>query len=562
MLPPDTLFADARSGYIFYLAQLQAAIGGGGSDVTLNAATELAAGTSVSVDGSGGANQTWGPAPDVDGLVTLLNGANIGTAQGYDGVTLVLSPSKFVVWGATNSLIGAQACSVDADGTITPGPVDTSTPSIYVSTDFHILQDGVGGTFLGTGGNPTAAALSANTFLAAYNDGTNSNSFTVAVGSVDSDNNITYGTPVVVDTTPLGDPHMEIVIVVLSATSFALVYAASDSLIAAGSIVGTDITVGTPVSLSGANNTLTAGMLTSTSVLVGTVVGGVSTVTVASVVGGTGVILGTPVGAPDSVNGGHVLVLTPTSFVLSEGGTTSTGAQQVYAGTVDGTTAEIGLPLAVGQPSPNAIAGPWRLNATQFLLTGGLGSPYILTVNGTGVSLTVQPKALSIGLGPGGTTVIGQGGGSPIAVNPPAVLSDQMFMFVDNNVSIYQESSSGQVSAPIGHQYFSWYWLFALSPTRALASIIDNSGVFKARVINVNPSNSGPIGFVAAAASPGDNVTVTTSGIASGFTGLTPGANYYHNGDGTITLGNTGRFAGVALAGGQSLLMAPLPMAA
>ena len=68
-----------------------------------------------------------------------------------------------------------------------------------------------------------------------------------------------------------------------------------------------------------------------------------------------------------------------------------------------------------------------------------------------------------------------------------------------------------------------------------------------ARLIKYEPINGGPIGFVASAVTSGDPATVTLQGVATGFTGLTPGAYYYENGDGTLTTANTGHVAGYAL---------------
>ena len=87
-----------------------------------------------------------------------------------------------------------------------------------------------------------------------------------------------------------------------------------------------------------------------------------------------------------------------------------------------------------------------------------------------------------------------------------------------------------------------------------MALLIDGANNFIARVITFEPINSTPIGFASSACTATQSCTVTLNGIANGFSGLTAGAHYYIDGDGTLTPGNTGYSAGVALTSSTLLI--------
>ena len=508
----------------------------GGSTITLTAGTDLAAGTAVSIDSSGHAVQTWGPAPNVASLVPLLAGNPLKAAP-YDAAILILSATQFIVFDSTDAAAnGAQACSISGS-TITCGSIDVSVPSknaMFIGYNPSVEA-----------GIPAAAPLTGNLFVAAYIDPTSQN-LNIAAGSV-SANVISYGSPVQV--IAQGATYAQMI--KLSASSFAILTKAADNTvqIAAGTVSGTAITLGTPITVAAAQGAglPTFAALSSSAVLVSYSDGNSGNIGTAVVVSvsGTTCTLNTPQTAPGS-SGAVIAVLTPTSFVLTD-------FTRLFAASISGTTISFGSPVSIGFLNTAINIVPYSsilpFNTTQFILqASALGSPRVGTVSGTTITSLTDPEYLG-----GQPSGISDDIGTPLVTTafayvPAAVLSSSLFIFADSNFSIYEGDNTGVVSGRIDHQLLAGYWLYPLSSTQALALLVDQQGKAFARLINAQPINTGPVGFTAAAVSSGNPATISFTGPVSGFSGLTPGAQYYVNGDGTVTTANTGHPAGVALS--------------
>jgi hypothetical protein len=509
--------------------------GGGGNTITLTADTNIAAGTSASIDSNGNAVQTWGPAPQLASTVALFNGA---TANADGMATLVLGENNFVSFQYG---VGAQAASI-ADGEISLGTMDTSGPSA--------------GTFIQGPGNstPSAVALTDSLYVMAGNF--SSGNAAVAAASVGGGNAITPGAAVALAAQASGASAGAsfFSLTKLTGSLFAIAYILADSSawIAFGSVGGETITLGTPVELTSNSASVwpVVATLGSASVFVAFCDGNNSsqlTGAVATVSGVTATIHDTAtVSQINSFSAISLVALTATQVVMA----TTNDQGLVAAAITDGTAVGFGAVSTVLNMGNNPYL--YLLSASGFLaLNGGTGvGPYQASISGTTIDVTLPPPNI---------------GGYLAAIvditlfGPIAVLTSELWMFTDTANSIYEGSASG-ISPEVEHPLLlsgSSYWLYPLSATLALATLIDLAGVAHARLVNANPINSSlPVGFVAEACSEGDQCTITVSGSCPGFSGLSPGTQYYKNGDGSVVTANTGHPAGVALSSSELLIAA------
>jgi hypothetical protein len=552
----DILFAN---GWTTATPQQQTVFGGNNRSTTTFtaiAATALSSGRSVSINPSGQAQQTWGPSPNVDNVVTLMDGLSLSNWQeAYQATALILSSSLAVAfYSAAGSLDpngGAQPLSIDLDTeVITPGPRDTQTPSVDAAVNFTPLT--IISANLGTVGAPTGVAMTDKTFVLAFNDSTNSSNFSVACGTVNNDLTINYGDTVQVASQSLQGAEQVNIVKLPGVAAFAMSYWLADtsSWIVIGTVSGTMITLGTPLST---DNLYQMDPLTATA-LIGCASTG-STIEVAVIsVSGTTPTVGTPaVVTPAGVQQPRVAAMSAGSFVM----TNSANLSQIWAGTVSGDVADVGDPITIGPTTAGGfISGPFRFTETLAIIgTQFSGSQIIVEVDGLDVDVASGPTAL-LGL-PSSFAVSGNpegGGATPYATNAPAVLTDALFLFVDNNMTIYESDASGNLSKGVVHPGFKGYWLYPLNAEHALATFVNSIGLMQTRIIGGNAiAADGPAGFVSQDYDEGSTATIQTSGVVSDLTDqagntLAPGKPYYHNGDGSITAGNTGHRAGTALS--------------
>jgi hypothetical protein len=508
--------------------------GGGGSTITRTADTDIAAGTSVSVNGSGHAVQTWGPAPQIAGTATLFGGAvTDGTLT-----AISLGPSSFV---AANDSLGLQAGSING-GVVSVGAVEASAVSKAIATI----------TYGANNGNFQAVGLTSTSFVAAYNDPTTGN-LNVVVATIDGSNDLEYGTARQVANTP-GAFGFAAAIIAPSSTKFVLTYTDGSGAVwaVAGSVSGSSITLGTPVELTTAGQGAVIVELEAASVLIGYQDGNVSNELSLVQVGITGTAL-TPSETPFNISADEsqpagLAALTSSSAVLWG------VSENLYAVEISGATINVGSGVNVNTAAQGAAL--YVLNSTT-VMGWYTTQNFLATVSGLDLDVALQAFLFPPGdLGGLGNTT---GGKYPNFFGTAAVgLAGDLAIVANINFSIFETNAEAVLSSPVNHQFLTGYWLYTLGTT-ALATLLDINGVAYARVITPNPINNGPIGFVNSAVSEGGTATIQTSGIVPDLTdqagdALTPGTTYYHNGDGSIVTANTGHKAGLALTSSSLLI--------
>jgi hypothetical protein len=474
--------------------------------------------------------QTWGPAPNVADITALFDSAAL-VPSNYPVATLILGAGQFVSFDIS---VGAQAGSI-ASGVVSVGSFDSSVPSA------NVTAFGLNNAFI------NGAKLTSSSFVLAYND-PDSGNLTVAVGTIDGSNNISYGTPVEV----VAQAASSISVAPLGATTFALGYVGADNTVnlAIGLVSGSSVSFpdGSSTQLTSNGSALLIVDLSAT--LVAAVYNdannsGLATANTVSISGTTPSPGAADTASADTDSPSAIAALGGTSFVFA---TAKLYAASETAGTTTVGTGYVNSRL-IG--SPAALAG---LSSTTF----------VSSYKGFGV-FSVDADTLAISLSSSyqfpPTNLPYLLNGSILSYGAIAAISSSLFILNDVNFSIYEGDTSGNV-AQVQHQSLTGYWLYKLDSGHALATLLDINGVAHARVIGIEPINNGPIGFSASAVSEGDQCTVTLAGgTVSGMTdqagdALTPGATYYHNGDGSIVTANTGKKAGVALTTSELLIAA------
>lgn len=542
---------------------LTASGGGGGGDVpiSLTAATNLAAGTAVSVNASGQAVQTWGPAPDFASLTTIfsdfvspgnnywnylsLGGGNYiamsSTPGGPSGgVVAISTTASSITLGtflsdATFANVVASVAGTDPGGLVNASVAALSTSSFVITyadpgnsffQTFKVGTISAGVTSMGAAAAVAqagdlvgaVASLTSSLFIGGYDDGTD---YWLVAGTV-SGNTITLGTPVSVTTT---GGHVPIAVLPLTATTFVAFYPdhANSDLITAvvGTVATRTITLGTPVALAassvlvGSDSFLWVNTFDAAHFLVSWRVTATANAIAAGSISGT-----TPSwGAIVNVQG--------------VGGATGAATGPSYFAILD--SSHVAVALNNGTPSVQLYT-----RSSNTLTPGTL-----LAINYGSVS---PPLPLAGGgATPAGTATYISGFTNIVA------MSSSLFMLDDGLASVYEMDTSGDTSPFVQHPGTGGYQI-ALSGSSYVLAMFDDfpSLSVKARIINSNPVNpTASIGCVAAGVTAGNAASIVTTGACGGFTGLTVGAQYYSNGDGAVTTANTGHPIGVAISATQ-----------
>lgn len=523
----------------------------GGSTITLTANTNLAAGTAVSVNSAGHAAQTFTAAPSIANTATIFAAPTYTsppTNVASPGV-VALSPTLFVAFQANRGTTGAW-----------PG-----VGAVAFSVSGNVITVGSPSASGGLSNMQAVAALDATHFVYAYYDG--SANLKLQVGSV-SGMTISLGAAVEAVAAPgtMSSPD-RVGIVALSSSAFLFTYSDGSSNVwyVVGLVSGTTITLGTP-SHSGLPDISSIDLipiaLSATSVvLVWIDTGNSNAVTAAAgAVSDTTVTLGTPSTVAGSTEDKTSLIgakVDGTHFCVTWGASAPIDAQFAAAGSVAANAVTWGAKVSVNpnwyQPSmfvnvlsPSLIAFyagsllPTLATLSDVTLTPAIGAP---------LPVDVVPNSI----GPNGNTTAPSGTSN---VFPPVVGVGTNLLFVDGLWNLYEETSAGIVSPPIAHPGIITYAFAPISSTQALALLIDNATNILARVITFQPINSRPIGCVASPVTSGGSATITLIGACSGFSGLTPGSEYFANGDGTLTAGDTGWSMGIAISSSQ-LIVSP-----
>lgn len=506
--------------------------GGGGSSITLTAGTDLAAGTAVAINSSGDAVQTWGPAPNIPGVVTLIpNTAVANTNENLSASINLQDSTHFLGWvNADTAIVVAASVSgtIITVGTPVAAPADTT---IY---DLATLSDAL---FVGLGNASPAAVFAASISALAITVGAAANT----------------------------DVNGNAGIVALNSTTFVVAGAASGPNIQAGTVSGTTITLGAAINVGSQNlgNAQLAALSSSLFVLAYNDAANDQNLTVvAGTVSGTTVTLGTPVVVADTTVSANpaIAALSATSFVvLFPNGPGAAGSlAQAVVGTVATRTVTLGTPVIVAQsyePSDlgaNGVQIPRPsiavIDSTHVAFGAGPALPQVYTVSGTTLSagaISTVSNALAR------ANSLGNG----LQINSVVAAGSELVV-VDGLSSVFEIGQSGGAVSPyFEHGNLVNYGLSPLTSSTVLAWFQDLSTNLQARVITVEPiSPGGPVGFVASSVTDGDPATVNISGITGGFTGLTTGTEYFVSGDGTITTANTGHPAGVAVSSTEILI--------
>lgn len=510
-----------------------------GSSVNLTASGALAAGTAVAVNASGNAVQTFSAAPNVAGTATVIAAPTGGGQFGSPSV-LALDASHFLVVGpdisGVPSLPWAVAVPLSVSGaTVTVGTANTDA-------SFQTLQ--------------SAAALDATHFVYAYTDPGNSNLLTLRVGSI-SGGVVTLGTAQATAGTATPSPQP---LAALSATKFVLVYMLSGQAnFVVGTVSGTTITLGSPGAgtlPAGSIGLAVVGLSASEAAMAYVDAGTSRTAIAACTVSGTTLTEGTPALIASTAPANSVVnvaVVDSTHVCVAWQEISGATGYQGFAAvaSVSGTTATWG---GVATVSDAASVAPFVsvLSASELAFVAGYTGPALASLSGATLTVTL-----------GTPLPVPYVGGTPLSLSnntfplypPMAALDASHLMWVDGSWNLYEQDTSGNVSPPIAHQGLYSYALFPVDSTRVLTVFTDYAGSVKARVIAYNAiTPSGPVGFTASSVVNGGIATVVSSGVIGGFSGLTVGARYYVNGDGTLTTANTGYPAGVATSATQILV--------
>jgi hypothetical protein len=526
----------------------------GAGTLTLTADTNIAAGTSASIDSSGGLAQTWGPTlgtPTAIWAPPYVAG-NQGERFGPPTPTLILDATHFVSFmtvspGAVGMPQGAAACSISG-GAISCGAVDSSAPNI-----FNYGGDGMPPPF---GQFYPAAALSASLYVALYQDGS-SNPIVAACGI--SANVISCGTGVSVGSTGGPDEYNSQRVFGLSSTSFAVIYqdGSLNDWIVIGTVSGTAITLGTPAEFATSVNDLTAVKMDATHLVASYQIGAATDV-IGFSVSGTTPTAGTPVAVTSGSGTSPWLTsLSATVFAWS-GGQDQPAPVLVLTGSISGSSVTLGTGVEIN---------------TAFVLS--IGATYISAVDATHfVALTDAPElcsesSLTTTCAPMQDTPAQDMAASPatsyshvlsysnVFGSIPAVLSSSSVLETDSFHNLF-EYDGAVISPSLHQQAILWSNVYPLDSTHALDVYVDKNVGIDAVVITAHPQASAPVGFAPVACTAAQPCTIDLSGPVSGFSGLTAGENYYVNGDGTLTTTNTGHPAGIALSASM-LLALPQP---
>jgi hypothetical protein len=554
-LSEKTLLQDAATAYVFPATELESLIGG--SSVTLLTGTNIAGGTAISVDGSGNAVQTWGPAPNFDGVVPLGYQGSADIQQNIGSAILEMGGNVFVAFLPGT---GAIAFSVDpATGQITPGPLNTTSPLGLVGWSTAAFNSPFSSA-------PAAVALSPTSFLMIY---TTAGATYAAVATLNGLAIEVVGTPAQVDAHALASAGWTSVAALTGTLAVALyATATTGTSIVAITVSGTTPSPGTPLNLSagtagGAQVAQVFGLSASTALATyldaanGTI-GNAFTASTISITGNTIELESTDV-SPD-IGGGagaaaSVVQLTNTQFAVAGGDSTGAFAGgYANVGRLELLTITDLVPSFGTSITVPGLPNLFMLDATHVgaAPSNQLENP---SVYGSRFAPTIYELA-----GGAFSAVAGGAAADYFSIGPVAVQSAGTFSFVTakgNNQTTYSivtASTSGLVSAQLQLSGLLGLWLYPLDGAHALGTWLDTTQLLSACVVDINPiTAAGPIAFASEAVSAGQNGNFTLSGVTGGFSGLTPGTRYYVSGDGSIVAANTGHKAGVATSATQLL---------
>ena len=511
-----------------------------------------------------------------------------------------------------------QAFTVDPNSSVTAGNAVTlsSANAGTIGGAFAPLINFAGQASFSASTNAVAASAASNAMVAVslsstlgvavYKDSANSNHMTAAALTI-SGTTVTAGTPVQLSASTTAG----FVVIALNSTTFVVSYQDSTNTakqtVVVGTISGTTITAGTPVNFSASVNSVlaTTGIpaiivpVSSTQFVIGisdstnankiTIFSATVATTVPTF--GSGVVVGTTTN-----RGFFISALDATHFVVNYSDSANTNLQTTICGLLTGTTVTFPS-AAVAQAAGGSSAGQsitstalsssafvigWSSASGAFVAAGtvsgttvtmganaqlgaatgafwqGYGNFYggLLSLDATHIIATTTTGGVSqLWAASIATTTVTFGTPATIAAASQIVAMTSSFVIGAGSL-LSEASISGTAvtsASRVAPAYISY-----VTPLSSTAVLAVEGGTLGSFAYIVTPTafvaSYGILGIAQTSAAAGARATVAVDGIASGFTGLTVGTQYYANGDGSLTSTSTGWLLGTAISATQILM--------
>jgi hypothetical protein len=418
-----------------------------------------------------------------DGTQTYTNSA--GTPVVFSNSSIVESTSSFD--SNTNKVViayrdaGNSSYGTAVVGTVSGTSISFGTPVVFESADTRWMSS----TF----------DSNTNTVVIAYQDYGNGLKGTAVVGTV-SGTSITFGTPVIFDTT--GTDHTSAAFD-SNSNKVVIAYRGSGGTAIVGTVSGTSITFGTPVVFNSATlRTATIFDSNTNKVVIAyeDYSNGSYGTAVVGTVSGTSISFGTPVifesaeveivRAIFDSNSNKVVI------AYQDQGNSNYGTAVV--GTVSGTSITFGTPVIFESATSNSISATFDSNINRVVIayTDGGNSSY-------------------------GTAIVGTVSGDSISFGTPVVYESAAAHYTSTTF----DSNANKVVIAYYDDGNSNYGTAVVFQAEGDATTTNAASWIGIAAENISDTASGTINM--------------KSGISSNQTGLTPGTSYFVNYDGTLT---------------------------
>lgn len=517
-----------------------------------------------------------------------------------------------------------QAFTVDPNSTVTAGNAVTlsSANSGKIAGAFAPLINFAGQVNFSASTNAPATTAASNKMVAVmlsstlgvavFTDSTNSSSMRAVALSI-SGTTVTAGTPVQLSASTTAG----FVVIALNSTTFVVSYQDSTNTakqtVVVGTISGTTVTAGTPVSFSASVNSVlaTTGIpaiivpVSSTQFVIGisdstnankiTIFSATVATTVPTF--GSGVVIGTTTN-----RGFFISALDSTHFVVNYSDSANSNLQSTICGLLTGTVvtfpsaavtpqgggggSSAGIAISSTPLSSSAFVIAWSSPSGAFVSAGtvsgttitlgainqlvgttatifkGFGNSYgsILSLDSTHIAaITSTSAAIQLWVASISGTTVTLGSGAALAASSAQIVAPSSSSVVTGalNTTPFSEASVSGTTATVSPQITLLLATY-IAPISSTAVLGVGGGTTGSFAYIITPTsfvaNYGVLGIAQSSAAAGANAAVATDGIASGFSGLTPGTPYYANGDGSLTANNTGWLLGTAIAPTQLLM--------
>lgn len=507
-------------------------------------------------------------AADVEAGAIMPIHLNEITGNGADGQVLASDGSGGFTWRAAPAVRQLVQDFVVASGE------SISAGDVVAFIDGAICRPGDGwGTesvFNAAGaGNIAVASLSSTGFVVAYADGGNANHGTAIVGTV-SGGSLSWGTPAVFNAAGTG----YIAVTSLSPTSIVVAYADGDNssygTAIVGTVSGTNLSWGSESVFNAASTEyIASASLSPTAFVVAYSDGGYGNegAAIAGTVSGQNVTWGIARGFYHTTRDLAVSALSSTRFVVAYRNQDNAGYGTAVVGTISGTLSGAypvwGIPSVFHADDTGDVAVT-SLSPTRFVVAY---RNLVEMVNGMTIDWggaivgTVSEEAINWGaesIFGARNRLSGLFSVGVISLSP----TDVAVTYVDTtDFNDYGMAILGRVdgddlvwgSASVFNAESTYEpTIVALSPTDWVVAYGD--GFSGAGTAIVGHHHWQVIGTAASSASGGETVAVIVGGVSDAHSGLVPGATYYLQEDGTLSLTPTWYRVGLAISESELIL--------